>query len=300
LDEDAVEIVKILRDEEKRGKLYRDSNPCNKKSIFLDECDQKIEEQNKQLKKLNKEKSNILNVTSHELRTPIAAIKGYVQIILKQKLGEINDDQKKSLEVVLRNANRLDALVQDLLDISRLDLGRMKFIPEQTDITTIVKETVETMHVVTLEKQIQINTSLEDSLPYLIVDKERIKQVLVNLLTNAIKFSEYNSKIDLIIRKNNEDIFFEIKDYGRGIPKDHIANIFDSFYQVKPEDKKLGGVGLGLAISQGILIVHGGKIWVESTGEPGKGSKFIFTLPIHSVENVENRFNELDLFTTDN
>jgi signal transduction histidine kinase len=88
LDEDAVEIVKILREEEKRGKLYKDSNPYNKKSIFLDECNQKIEEQNKQLKKLNKEKSDILNVTSHELRTPIAAIKGYVQIILKQKLGE--------------------------------------------------------------------------------------------------------------------------------------------------------------------------------------------------------------------
>ena len=131
-------------------------------------------------------------------------------------------------------------------------------------------------------------------------DKKRIKQILVNLLTNAIKFSENNSKIDIKIRKNDEDIFFEIKDYGRGIPKDHIDNIFDSYYQVDSEDKKLGGVGLGLAISQGIIIAHGGRIWVESTGEPSKGSKFTFTLPIYPVENVENRFKELDLFTTDN
>jgi len=192
LDEDAAEIVKILREEEKRGKIYKDSNPYNEKPNFLGEYNQKIEEQNKQLKKLNKEKSNILNVTSHELRTPIAAIKGYVQIILKQKLGEINDEQQKSLEVVLRNANRLDNLIQDILDVSCLESGTMKFIVEETNIATMVKETVETMQATTLEKQIQINTSIEDSLPHPTVDKERIKQILVNLLTNAIKFSEIN------------------------------------------------------------------------------------------------------------
>ena len=320
---DAPEIVKILREEEQLGKLCLKLSTSSKRplpseppsntmpdktattsySISKQECPEeqlehyqkKIEEQISQLKKLDKIKSNFLNITSHELRTPISAIKGYIQLILKQKLGEINEEQKKSLEVALRNANRLDHLIQDILDISRLDSGTMRFIPEPTNVKIMMEETVETMQSSADVKHIQINTTVEEYLPDLTIDQERIKQVIINLLNNAIKFSLDNSSINVNILKEQDDILFEVQDFGRGIPKDQHDNIFDAFYQVKSsEDNRLGGVGLGLAISRGIILAHGGRIWVESI--LGKGSKFTFLLPTKPVQDVEGRFKEVDIF----
>jgi len=323
LMKDAPEIVKILREEEQLGKLCLKLSTSSKRPLpseppsntmpdktattsysiskqerpeeQLAQYQKKIEEQISQLKKLDKIKSNFLNITSHELRTPISAIKGYIQLILKQKLGEINEEQKKSLEVALRNANRLDHLIQDILDISRLDSGTMRFIPEPTNVKIMMEETVETMQSPADAKHIKINTAVEEYLPDLTIDQERIKQVIINLLNNAIKFSLDNSSINVNIRKEQDDILFEMQDFGRGIPEDQQNNIFDAFYQVKSdEDKKLGGVGLGLAISRGIIIAHGGRIGVESTLDAG--SKFTFTLPVKPVQDVEGRFKEVDVF----
>lgn len=323
LMKDEPEIVKILRDEEQLGQLYAKPSTSSKEpppsetppysipdktteaiySTSEQECPEeqlvqyqkKIEEQISQLKKLDKIKSNFLNITSHELRTPISAIKGYIQLILKQKLGEINEEQKKSLEVALRNANRLDHLIQDILDISRLDSGTMRFIPEPTNVKIMIEETVETMQSSADAKHIKINTTVEEYLPDLTIDQERIKQVIINLLNNAIKFSLDNSSINVNIRKEQDDILFEVQDFGRGIPKDQHDNIFDAFYQVKANgDKRLGGVGLGLAISRGIILAHGGRIWVESI--LGNGSKFTFLLPTKPVQDVEGRFKEVDIF----
>jgi signal transduction histidine kinase len=320
---DAPDIVKILQEEERLGLLCNKQQTCikeqptskislktkqdktiegvknsinqNQSKEKLEHYQKKIEEQIKQLKKLDKIKSNFLNITSHELRTPISAIKGYIQMILKEKLGEINDEQKKSLEIALRNANRLDNLIQDLLDISRLDSGRMKFIPEKTNINNMIKETVETMKTLADKKQIKINTMIDQNLPDLTIDGERIKQVIINLLNNAIKFSPNSSTIKIYVRKKQDEILVEIEDLGRGIPENQKDNIFDAFYQVKSnEDKKLGGVGLGLAISRGIILAHGGRIWIEST--IGKGSKFTFTLPLKSVQDIEGKLKNIDVF----
>ena len=320
---DLPEIIKILREEERLGKLHLEPSTSSKESHpseipsdtkpdktteteyitikqknseeKLEHYQKKIEEQIKQLKKLDKIKSNFLNITSHELRTPISAIKGYIQMILKQKLGEINNEQKKSLEVALRNTNRLDHLIQDILDISRLDSDRMRFILEQTNIKTMIEETIETMQSLADVKHIKINTIIEEHLPDLTIDGERIKQVIINLLNNAIKFSPDNSSVNINVQKDQKDILFEVQDYGRGIPEDQKDYIFDAFYQVKSnEDKKLGGVGLGLAISRGIILAHGGCIWVDSALD--NGSKFTFSLPLKSVQDVEGRLKEVDVF----
>jgi signal transduction histidine kinase len=320
---DAPEIVKILQEEEKLGlldfksqssseELYSSKIPSdsqtykstdkkirkiNHKDSYenLKVYQRKIEEQIKQLKKLDKIKSNFLNITSHELRTPISAIKGYLQMILKQKLGDITEEQKKSLEIALRNANRLDNLIQDILDLSRLDSGRMRFILEKTNIKTMIAETVETMQTIADKKHIRINAKIDDFLPDLIIDGERIKQVIINLINNAIKFSSEDSDINININKEQKEIIFEVQDFGRGIPSDQKDVIFDAFYQVKSnEDKKLGGVGLGLAISRGIILAHGGNIWVDSI--ENNGSKFTFTLPIKSVRNIEDRLKDVDVF----
>lgn len=267
----------------------------NSQNIQLKNYQREIEQQNIQLKKTDQLKTDFLNITSHELRTPMSAIKGYSQILLKQTLGQINDDQRQALDVVLRNTNRLDRLIQDILDVSRLESGTMKFVVDEIEIRGMLAEVVDTMQPFSGQKQIKINTEIESGIPELIADTERIKQVIINLIDNAVKFSPYGSHINIRVKKQHETVLFEIQDFGRGIPKDKQEKIFDLFYQVDTgADRKFGGAGLGLAISQGIVIASGGKIWVESAD--GTGSTFYFTLPLRPVEDVERRFSEMDLF----
>ena len=134
-------------------------------------------------------------------------------------------------------------------------------------------------------------------LPDLMVDQERITQVVVNILNNAIKFSPDGSMIHIEAKKDKDQVLFEVQDYGRGIPEDNQEKIFQMFYQVDSQaDRKFGGAGLGLAICYGIIIAHGGCIWVESTGKPGEGSTCRFTLPVESVINIEERFKGADVF----
>jgi signal transduction histidine kinase len=228
----------------------------------------------------------------------MSAIKGYVQMLLKQGLGEISEEQKQGLEVVLRNTNRLDGLIQDILDVSRLESGTMKFIPEKTDVSKMIGEINQTMQSSADLKKITINTDIGGDIPGLTIDKDRIIQVIINLVNNAIKFSPMGSIINIKARNNEDDVLFEIQDFGRGIPKDKQDRIFESFYQVDyGMDRKFGGTGLGLAISRGIVLSHGGNIWVESKGKPGEGSKFRFTLPFEPIKDAERKFKELEMFS---
>jgi len=255
----------------------------------------RIEEQNTKLKKLDELKSTFLNVTSHELRTPMASIKGYVQMVMKQTLGQTSDEQNKALNVVLRNVDRLDHLIQDILDISRLESGTMKFIPEDTNIAEIINEIAETMQSSANAKQIKIKTEINGKIPNLTVDQDRIKQVIINFINNAIKFSEPNTEITIRTCKQEKDILIEVQDFGRGIPSDKLTKVFDTFYQVDSGmDRKFGGAGLGLSISRGIVLAHGGKIWAES--QEKKGSTFKFTLPLEPVKNLEDNFRNVDVF----
>jgi len=258
-------------------------------------AEEKIKKQNVQLKKLDRIKTDFLNVTSHELRTPMASIKGYVQMILKGILGDVTEEERNALEVVLRNINRLDHLIQDILDISLLESKSMKFIPEKTNIKDVISEIIESMNCRALEKNIKIITEIDENLPDVILDKDRIRQVIINIIDNSIKFSPNGTIINIRGKKQQKELLFEIQDQGRGIPKDHQEKIFSSFYQVDSgEDRKYGGAGLGLAISKSIIDIHGGKFWVESTGKPGKGSIFKFVLPVNS-EDFLKKIKETDI-----
>jgi two-component system NtrC family sensor kinase len=305
LDSLAIGINMMIEDlRENTKEIERNQGLLQEKIIDLEKNElatlnimEDLQETTKKLERLSQIKTAFLNVTSHELRTPMSAIKGYIQMILKGNLGTINDEQKNSLNVILRNANRLDRLIQDILDISRLESGTMKFIPEKIDVEKMVKEIAETMQASADLKRIKINAETEIDIPELTIDKDRITQVAVNLLNNAIKFSPDGSIINIKARKEKEDVLFEIQDYGRGIPKEHHKKIFETFYQVdSSSDTKFGGAGLGLAICYGIVFAHGGRIWVESTGIPGEGSTFWFTLPIESITNIEERFKGVDVF----
>ena len=257
-------------------------------------AEEKIRKQNVQLKKLDGVKTDFLNTTSHELRTPVASIKGYIQMLLKHTLGDISEEQKKALEVVLRNTNRLDSLIEDILDISRLESGTMKFITEKTDVTKMVKEIAETMQASADIKRIKIKIDIQKEIPDLMIDSERIKQVLMNLVDNAIKFSPDGSMIHIKARKEKEDVVFEVQDFGRGIPKNKQNKIFERFYQVDSgTDRKFGGIGLGLTISKKIIDTYGGQIWVDSI--VGKGSSFKFSLPLQSTKDIEDDLQEISM-----
>jgi len=261
----------------------------------LKKSKQQIELQNIQLKKSNRIKSDFLNVTSHELRTPMAAMKGYIQMMMKQTLGDVNNDQQKALEIILRNTNRLDELVQDILDISQLQSGNMKLIPEKTDVRKMLNQTIETLQPSAELKNIKINSDIEDKIRKLIIDKQRISQVLSNLVNNAIKFSPNDSIVNVRALEAKEEVLFEVQDSGRGIPKNKQKKVFDMFYQVDSGmDRKFGGVGLGLTISRSIIHTHGGRIWVDSNAE--KGSTFKFTLPIKPVSDIERKLKDVDVF----
>lgn len=262
--------------------------------------EEKIRKQNEKLTKLDELKSNFLNVTSHELRTPMSSIKGYVQMMMHNILGEISEEQRKALDVMLRNTNRLDSLIQDILDISRIESGTLKFITEKTNVIELLNETYEIMYSAANEKNITMTIDAHDILPLLEIDRERIRQVVMNLINNAIKYSEENSQITIKCFIKNDVVVIQVKDQGRGIPKKKQEHVFKTFYQVDSGlDRKFGGAGLGLAISRGIVMAHGGSIWLESTGVPGEGTTFFFTLPIKSVGSLEERFKKIDVFKID-
>jgi signal transduction histidine kinase len=209
-------------------------------------------------------------------------------------LGPLNDEQKKGIGVILSNTTRLSLLIQDLLDITHLESGTMKFTPEKTNITKLVKEAIGTSEPAAEIKQITIDTQIPKELPELMIDKNRMKQALINLLQNAIQSSPENSTIKIKINKEPDEVLFEIRDAGQVIPKNKQKQIFDVVYQSNGSNGWLNGdIGLGLTVSRGIVLSHGGKIWVEN--QEHNGNIMRFTLPNKSIQG-KGKFKDVDIF----
>jgi len=242
----------------------------------------KIEEQRREI---DRAKTEFLSITSHELRSPMTPMKAQLQMLKREYFGKLSKDQKKSLEIIIRNADRLDNIIADFLEISRIEAARLKFNFQETDIKHIIEETIEFMNAFAREKNIKLVTKIE-KLPIIEADSGRLSQVLRNLINNAIKFSEKNSKIEILAKTEKNFIFFSVKDYGCGLTSENQLRIFEPFYQVENASRrKHGGTGLGLAICRGIVESQNGKIWVES--KSGKGSKFNFTIPLEPVRDIK-------------
>ncbi len=242
----------------------------------LRESEERLESANKELKKTDELKTQFLNVASHELRTPLTPTIAQLQMTLQGYFGELNEEQKRSLEIVLRNTQSLDRLIEDILDISRLESGTMKFIMDWNDLNDVINWAVEMMKPKALERNIDIEMKL-DKVPQIVMDKDRISQVIVNLINNAIKFTEEGSTIFVGMKDDEERAMIYVKDTGPGIKDEDIERIFKPFEQAAINKAGEEGSGLGLAICKGIVEFHGGKIWVES--EQGEGSTFSFTIP---------------------
>lgn len=236
-------------------------------------------------RQLDKAKSEFLSMTSHELRTPITPLKAQIQMLQQQYFGKLTDKQKASLRIVLKNTERLSKMIEDFLEISRIEAARLKFNFRTVNLKDNIEDTVGLMEGFAREKNINLVTKI-DNIPVIEADPDRLSQIMRNLLHNAIKFSKNNSEIQIRAVQQNNHILFSIKDYGVGISVKDQIRVFEPFYQSEETMcREHEGTGLGLAICRGIVESQNGKIWVESA--LGQGSTFFFTIPIQPVREIE-------------
>jgi PAS domain S-box-containing protein len=232
----------------------------------------------RRLKELDKMKSDFVSNVSHELRTPLTAIKGSVDNMLDGLTGDLNEKQSRYLVRIKSNTDRLARLINDLLDLSKIEAG-IKLKSTNLGLVTIAREVAESLGPVAAEKFISFEIKCAENDLTVWADPDRISEVLTNLLGNAIKFTPTNGTVTLSLQRNGTQwVKVSVADTGPGIPSEEANRIFDKFYQVtQAEKQKAVGTGLGLSITKALVEMHGGKIWLESGG--GRGSIFSFTLP---------------------
>lgn len=283
LDETILRLKKVLEEKQRFVRLK-------------DYADQ-LEKANQELKNIDAMKSEFVSVASHELRTPLAAIKNSIQLILSGKTGEINENQTKFLSMAERNINRLTNILNNLLNLSKIESGKVELKFEDVALKSLIELTASSLRPQADGKSIAIEVEVPEDLPAAFADKDKIEQVLVNLIGNAIKFTPERGKIIVLAKTFSEEreggivnkISVSVRDTGIGIPAEHLNSVFEKFHQVEDSlHRSTGGTGLGLAITKGLVEAHQGKIWVESEVE--KGSTFTFTLPVSEGERREPHF----------
>jgi len=221
-------------------------------------------------------KDEFVSIVSHELRTPLTSIHGSLKILASKKLVTLAPQGQEFIDIALKNTQRLTRLINDVLDLECMELGRVTMSMQTCDLAELMAQAMQAMQAMADEQSIQIILDAPELAIW--ADPDHIVQVLTNLLSNAIKFSSVNTSIWLSATKRSEDILVQVRDQGRGIPFDKLETIFERFRQVDASDsRQLGGTGLGLAICKNIVERHCGRIWVESTLRVG--STFSFTLP---------------------
>lgn len=230
-------------------------------------------------------KDQFLSHVSHELRSPLAVIHQFVTILLDRLGGDLSPEQSEYLEIILRNVNQLRKIIEDLLEVTRAETGKLTLHPQLTPLDELIAETLGALRIAAAGKRIALSEEVSDDLPLAYADPNRCRQVLMNLIDNAIKFTSQGGSITVRAELFPEDPHFiqvAVADTGCGISEEDSHKIFDSLYQVENSASlSRKGLGLGLFISKELVSRHGGRIWVKS--EKGKGSTFSFILPIFSL-----------------
>jgi len=258
--------------------FLRDITRRKELEIQLKQHAKEIWEANQKLKEIDKIKSNFLAATNHELRTPLTVIKGYIKLLLSESPGKINNVQKQLLKESKESLDRLVSLVNSMLDLSRIESGTMEMEIKDRELIPCLLDVIRRMEHFVKDSGLKLDLKLPKVLPPVPFDKDRIEQVMINLIDNAIKFSTKGGKIRISVSDGKDQILISVEDQGMGIPEEDRAVIFNEFSKLKRKKVGIQGTGLGLAISKKIVEAHGGKIWVESL--PQKGSKFFFSLPL--------------------
>jgi signal transduction histidine kinase len=245
----------------------------------LERLNKDLEATNLKLQELDRLKSSFVSIVSHELRTPMTSIKGYLDNMLDGLTGELSEKQSHYVARIKRSVDRLTRMINDLLDLSRIEAGTVELRPEPVCVSELIDDVVESLKSVANETSITVRVNDPKITPTIHADRDKLQQILTNLLHNAIKFSPQGGSIRVKAGRR-DDGFLQIcvADTGGGIPPQEIDKVFDKFYRGHSLASGALGTGLGLFITKNLVEMHGGQIWV--TSEIGKGSEFSFTLPL--------------------
>ena len=258
----------------------------------LNELTKELEIANEGLKHKDQLKDEFVSMISHELKTPLVPIKGYAQMLLRPKfMGDLNEKQKKAIESIARNIGKLEALVGDVLDVYKLDMGKLKFSMIDTDVTKLVNETMSELKPLASDKKIDLKADIQVD-GTIFCDPNRVGQVLSNLIKNSIDFVPDDGGGKVTVRVERDDDFgaskmtlFTVEDNGIGIKREKADKLFQKFYQIDTgPTRKHEGTGLGLVICRGIIDAHGGKIWLDKTYRNGTAIRFTLPQRVKEVE----------------
>ena len=244
------------------------------------EAQRQLAQANEKLKRADRMKAEFLTTLSHELRTPLNAILGWVQLLKEDK---DSGDLEQAITIIERNVRAQSQMIEDLLDMGRIEAGKMRLDLQRVDLATVVAAGIETVRPAAEAKEIRLTSAFSSLKGTVMADKERLQQVMWNLLTNAIKFTPKKGRIHVTTRRVNSHVDIEVADTGEGIAPDFLAMVFDRFRQADAATtRRHGGLGLGLSIVKHLTELHGGTVRVSSDGT-GKGATFIVSLPLQPV-----------------
>ncbi len=280
------ELITILTNQ--LGQALENARLFEKTWQAQQDLEKRVEERTSELtlaleevKKISKRKTDFVSSVTHELRTPLTSVKGYASILLSGKLGLLPEEARQRIEKINQHSDELAQLVNDLLDISRIESGRMLMKQEPQDLRIIAGNVADLLSVLLREKQIQLNTDMPAEACTVQADKSQLERVFINLVGNAIKFTSSGGKINISCHKVSNKVQVDIADNGCGIPASAQDAIFEEFYRVdNPINQYVKGTGLGLTLVKHIIEAHKGTIWVKS--KLNAGATFSFTLPLGS------------------
>ena len=237
-----------------------------------------LEQQNLSIQEANRLKTEFLSMVTHELRTPLTSIRGYVHLLLEGEAGALSEEQRELLGIVRNNAERLLVLIDELLDLSRIEAGRIELDRETLDLTPLIRGVAGSLRPLVDAKGQQLTVDVAEPLPAVRADADRVTQILTNLVSNAHKYTPAGGRISVAARGEDGRVRVDVRDTGIGLSPDEQAQLFTKFFRARnAATRQVGGTGLGLAITRSLVETHGGEIAVESA--PGEGSTFSFTLP---------------------
>ena len=245
--------------------------------IYSIKLNESLKSKTEKLSEINQSKSEFIAMITHELKTPLVPIQGYVDLLLREHLGKLTEKQKERLEIVKNSSESLLNIVSDLLDVQKLELGQLKFVKKENNLKSMSEKAIDTTNLQAVASKIQLANNVKDLHVY--CDEARILQVIINLIRNSLKACQPEiGKIEISAEEFENEVKISVKDNGSGIPDSALDKLFHKFYQVDTSlTREHGGSGLGLSICKGIVEAHDGRIMVES--KTGQGTTFSFTLP---------------------
>lgn len=245
----------------------------------IDEATKELRFSNRQLQRLDEAKNEFISMASHQLRTPLTSIKGYLDMMLEGDLGKISPTQRAVLREAFSSSERMVRLINDFLNVSRLQTGKFTIDKQSVDIAQILRDEVSLLKVVADQRSVEMVLKIDKKIPSLAVDSEKIRQVMLNMIDNAIYYSSPHKKVVITLKSSGKMIEFSVKDSGIGVPKSEQANLFGKFFRgTNAKKRRPDGTGVGLFLAKKVILSHDGEMIFES--EEGKGSTFGFKLPV--------------------